>query len=179
MQESKSMKGGNDKWKAKGSVEWNVIMLLSCTNGGGGSGGLVKSIDPTRIEFIIEILPLVEPDFGQSCVIVVNNARSSTRERIRCRFPKHVTHVTTGGYFYRTTTHPNLHPVNQIKQTWYHHCPIGSLECFIHVYQTFVTSDSRFRGWNCSLLQRAAHLGSSDQYINYDIIICIELGFLV
>ena len=63
---------------------------------------------PTRIEFIIKFLPLVEPYFCKPCIVVVDNASCSARKRVGSSFAKDMTHMTTRGYFYRPSTHPHL-----------------------------------------------------------------------
>ena len=75
-----------------------------------------ESSRPTRIEFVKEILPLVEPDLGQACVIVVDHADGSAGKRVGRGFAKHVTHVTTGGYLYRAAAHPHLDRRSAIGQ---------------------------------------------------------------
>lgn len=56
----------------------------------------------------IEILPLVQPDLGQSGVVPVDDVRGASGKGIRSRFAKHVAHVRTRGYQNGATASPDL-----------------------------------------------------------------------
>lgn len=62
----------------------------------------------TWIDVVVEMLPVVEPDFGKARVVVVDDAARAAGKRVRRGFAEHVAHVRARGDLQRTTTHPHL-----------------------------------------------------------------------
>lgn len=62
------------------------------------SGTRVTAIHPQRdrVHGEVEVLPLVQPDIGDSGVVVVHDLRRATRESVGRRFSEHVTDVRAG-----------------------------------------------------------------------------------
>ena len=75
----------------------------------------VLSTPITWINTKIELLPLVQPNLGESCIVVVDDLRRASREHVRRGLAEDVTHVGTCRDHQFTATHPNLDGSNHSR----------------------------------------------------------------
>lgn len=65
-------------------------------------------VSATWINVVIEVLPLVQPNFCEPRIVVVDYLARTTREGIRGRLTEYMPDVRACRYFQCPTTHPYL-----------------------------------------------------------------------
>lgn len=67
-----------------------------------------RCVSATWINVVIEVLPLVQPNFREPRIVVVDYLAGTAREGIRGRFTEYVPNVRASRNFQCPTTHPYL-----------------------------------------------------------------------
>jgi hypothetical protein len=72
----------------------------------------------TWVDAKIELFPVVQPDFGQPSVIVIDYLGSAARKSVRGRLPEDVANVGAGGNHQLAPAHPDLKShAGKLKET--------------------------------------------------------------
>lgn len=69
----------------------------------------------TWINVVIEVFPLVQPNFRETSIVVVDYLAGTTGEGVRGRLTKHMPDMRARRYFQRATTHPYLTNSNRVS----------------------------------------------------------------